>query len=172
MPKQATLPIRGMTCASCAAHVEEALKEIEGVSEASVNLATERARVAFVPERARVEDMVKAVRNAGYDVGTEKVILRIGGMTCASCVAHVEEALRSLDGVLEANVNLATERAAVEYIPGLVGMEDFRRAVADAGYEVLEMPAEREQKEEKDEAAEKMAAARLRMLVAWAFTIP
>ncbi|MGC8786889.1 MAG: heavy-metal-associated domain-containing protein, partial [Anaerolineae bacterium] len=72
MPKQATLPIRGMTCASCAAHVEEALKEIEGVSEANVNLATERARVAFSPERARVEDMVKAVRNAGYDVGTEK----------------------------------------------------------------------------------------------------
>ncbi len=86
--------------------------------------------------------MVKAVRNAGYDIGTEKMILRIGGMTCASCVAHVEEALRSLDGVLEANVNLATERATVEYIPGLVGMEDFRRAVADAGYEVLEMPAE------------------------------
>nr|MBC7245568.1 copper-translocating P-type ATPase [Chloroflexota bacterium] len=172
VPKQATLPIRGMTCASCAAHVEEALKEVEGVSEANVNLATERARVAFAPERTKTEDIVRAVRNAGYDVGTEKVILPIGGMTCASCVAHVEEALRSLDGVLEANVNLATERATVEYIPGLVGMEDFRRAVADAGYEVLEMPTEGEQKEERDEVAEKMAAARFRMLVAWAFTIP
>lgn len=172
MPKQATLPIRGMTCASCVAHVEEALKEIEGVQEANVNLATERARVAFVPEQTKIEDMVEAVRNVGYDVGTEKVILPIGGMTCAACVAHVEEALRSLDGVLEANVNLATERAAVEYIPGLVGMEDFRRAVASAGYEVLEMPAEGAEKEERDEASEKMAAARFRMEIAWAFTVP
>ncbi|MGQ9493473.1 MAG: heavy metal translocating P-type ATPase [Anaerolineae bacterium] len=172
MSKQATLPIRGMTCASCVAHVEEALKEIDGVQEANVNLATERARVAFVPEQTKIEDMVEAVRNVGYDVGTEKVILPIGGMTCAACVAHVEEALRSLDGVLEANVNLATERAAVEYIPGLVSMEDFRRAVASAGYEVLEMPAEGAEKEERDEASEKMAAARFRMEIAWAFTVP
>jgi len=172
MTKQATLPIRGMTCASCAAHVEEALKEIEGVSEASVNLATERARVAFTPEQTKVSAMVTAVRDAGYDVGTEKAILPIVGMTCASCSQHVEEALKKLDGVLQVSVNLATERAAVEYIPSLVGLDDFRRAVAEAGYEVGALPEEGVAKEEVDEAQVKMQTARYRMIVAWAFTIP
>jgi Cu+-exporting ATPase len=169
--KQMLLPIEGMTCASCASHVEKALKEIEGVSDASVNLATERASVELTAEGAGLGEMVVAVRDAGYDVGTEKVILPIGGMTCASCVAHVERALSELDGVVEASVNLATERAIVEYVPSLVGMEDFRRAVADAGYEVLETAAEAE-REEEDEAERKMAEARLRMRVAWAFTLP
>ena len=145
MSKQMTLPIRGMTCASCAAHVETALKEIEGVSDANVNLATERASVMLADQEAELGQMVAAVRDAGYDVGTEKVVLPISGMTCASCVAHVEEALRGLDGVTGASVNLATERALVEYVPGVVGMQDFRKAVADAGYEVLEAGAQAEQ---------------------------
>jgi len=171
MTKQMTLPIRGMTCASCVAHVEKALKEIEGVSEANVNLATERASVALADREVELGQMVAAVHDAGYEVGTEKVILPIGGMTCASCVAHVEEALRELDGVVSVSVNLATERALVEYVPGIVGMEDFRRAVADAGYEVLESGAE-ERQEEVDEAERKMSQARFRMRVAWAFTAP
>ncbi|HOU23878.1 MAG TPA: heavy metal translocating P-type ATPase [Anaerolineae bacterium] len=171
MAKQATLPITGMTCASCSAHVEEALKEIEGVTAANVNLATERARVMY-SEDVPVNKMVSAVRDAGYDVGTEKAVLPIVGMTCASCSAHVEEALRKLDGVLSANVNLATERATVEYIPGLVGMDEFRRAVSEAGYEVGALPLENVQKQEVDQVAEKMKAARFRMQVAWIFTIP
>ena len=171
MAKQATLPITGMTCASCSAHVEEALKEIEGVTEANVNLATERARVMY-SEDVPVNKMVSAVRDAGYDVGTEKAVLPIVGMTCASCSAHVEEALSKLDGVLSANVNLATERATVEYIPGLVGMDEFRRAVSEAGYEVGALPLENVQKQEVDQVAEKMKADRFRMQVAWIFTIP
>jgi len=170
MSKTVILPIRGMTCASCAAHVERALKEIEGVSEASVNLATERASVAVTEDRAEVTRMVSAVYDAGYEVGTEKVILPIGGMTCASCVAHVQEALKELDGVVEANVNLATERALVRYVPGLVDMDVLKQAVSNAGYEVLESVESGGQ----EEAAEvnKMAQARFRMRVAWAFTIP
>ena len=172
MTKQIILPVQGMTCASCVAHVERALKQVPGVSEANVNLATERASVQFAPEQAKIHDLVAAVREAGYDVATEKVLLPIGGMTCASCAAHVEQALNKLDGVLGANVNLATERAAVEYIPGVAGMEDFRRAVAEAGYEVLEAPAEEGEKKVLDEAEQKMLAARFRMRVAWAFTVP
>ena len=159
--KRMILPIQGMTCASCVAHVEKALKGIEGVGEANVNLATERASVTLTAEETNLSEMVVAVRDAGYDVGTEKVILPIGGMTCASCVAHVQHALSELDGVVKVNVNLATERALVEYVPGLVGMEDFRKAVADAGYEVLEAAAEVE-REGEDEAERKMAEARFR----------
>jgi len=171
MSKTMILPIRGMTCASCAAHVEKALKEIEGVSEASVNLATERANVAVAEDRAELSRMVSAVHDAGYEVGTETIVLPITGMTCASCVAHVQEALQELDGVVEANVNLATERALVRYVPGLVGMEEFKQAVFDAGYEVLEGAGTGERSEE-DEAERKMAQARFRMRVAWAFTLP
>ena len=147
------------------------MKEIEGVSEANVNLATERASVAVSEDEPGLARMVTAVRDAGYDVGTEKVILPIGGMTCASCVAHVEEALKALDGVVKVNVNLATERALVEYIPELVGMQDFRKAVADAGYEVLEGTGLAEPAR-ADEAETRMAQARFRMLAAWALTLP
>ncbi len=171
MAKQIILLVQGMTCASCVVHVEGALRSTEGVTEANVNLATERARVEFDPERTGVENLISAVRDSGYDVPTDKITLPIAGMTCASCVAHVERALQEVEGVLSASVNLATERATVEYIPGLAGLDDFRRAVAEAGYEVLPT-AEEKAEEELSREVRKMQDARRRMLLAWAFTIP
>jgi len=167
--KRLTLSIQGMTCASCVSHVEGALKSVPGAVTANVNLATERAMVQFDPERVKLADLVTAVRDVGYDVAMEKITLPIGGMTCASCVSHVERALRSVDGVVSATVNLATEKATVEYLPGVAGLADFKRAVADVGYEVLEIE---EEVEEADEEERKMAQARRRMLLAWALTIP
>jgi len=166
--KRLTLSIQGMTCASCVSHVEGALKSVPGAVTANVNLATERAMVQFDPERVKLADLVTAVRDVGYDVAMEKITLPIGGMTCASCVSHVERALRSVDGVVSATVNLATEKATVEYLPGVAGLADFKRAVADVGYEVLEIEEEVEEAEEE----RKMAQARRRMLLAWALTIP
>jgi len=170
--KRFTLPIRGMTCASCASHVEKALKELEGVGDAAVNLATERASVSVSEHGATLDAMRNAVREAGYEVGSEKVVLAIGGMTCAMCSRHVEDALQGLDGVLSASVNLASERAVVEYIPTLVGMEDFRNAIGGAGYELLEAGDRVGPDAQPDEAEAKMQAARFRMMVAWAFTLP
>jgi len=167
--KQITLPVTGMTCASCVSHVEGALKSIPGVVIANVNLATERAMVQFDPEQVKLADLVTVVRDVGYDVAVEKITLPIGGMTCASCVSHVERALWSVDGVVSATVNLATEKATVEYLPGVANLADFKRAVTDVGYEVLEIE---EEVEEADEEERKMAQARRRMLLAWAFTIP
>ncbi len=166
------LPVRGMTCASCVAHVEKALGKVEGVEEVHVNLATEKAVVAFRLDAATVGDLVEAVKETGYEVPTETVTLPIGGMTCASCVAHVEKALNKVPGVIEANVNLATEKATVTFVPGVAGLEDFKRAVAEAGYEVLEAPEEGAVEEEEDEAERKMRQARFRMRVAWLFTGP
>jgi Cu+-exporting ATPase len=160
-----------MTCASCVAHVGEALQNLAGVTQANVNLATEKASVGFDPTFVSLADMVGAVRDAGYDVATETISLPIGGMTCAACVAHVERALRELPGVLSANVNLATEKATVQYIPTVVGLADFRRAVADAGYEVLPT-AEEQAEEELSREVRKMQDARRRMLLAWLFTGP
>ncbi|MBC8264545.1 MAG: copper-translocating P-type ATPase [Anaerolineales bacterium] len=167
--KRLTLSIQGMTCASCVSHVEGALKSVPGAVTANVNLATERAMVQFNPEQVKLADLVTAVRDVGYDVAVEKMTLPIGGMTCASCVSHVEKALRSVDGVVSATVNLATEKATVEYLPGVANLADFKRAVADVGYEVLEIE---EEVEEADEEERKMAQARRRMLLAWVFTIP
>jgi len=157
-----------MTCASCVGHVERALKEVDGVAAARVNLASERATVEFVPNGTGVAALVAAVRDAGYDVPTEKLSLPIGGMTCASCVSHVERALRGVDGVLSAAVNLATERATVEFVPGLATLADLKQAIADVGYRVLEMAEEMETVEDRERAARQREyeALRLRFTVA------
>jgi Cu+-exporting ATPase len=157
--------------------VSKALGGVEGVAEANVNLATERATVEFDPELVKLETLVGAVRETGYEIPTETTTLSIGGMTCASCSAHVEKALNKVPGVTEASVNLATERATVTYVPGATGLADFKRAVAEAGYEVLERPEEEgdaaaAEAEQEDEAERKMRLARFRMWVAWAFTAP
>jgi Cu+-exporting ATPase len=159
-----------MTCASCAAHIEEALAKCPGVGSAHVNLATGRATVELGPEGS-VADLVRAVQETGYEVPTEAVVLPIGGMTCASCAAHVERALSEVSGVVTANVNLAAEKATVTFVPGVAGMDDFKKAVAEAGYEAREAPAEGVTAPVEDEAA-RMREARFRMGVAWAFTIP
>ncbi len=169
--QKVVLPIRGMTCASCVNHVSRALKKVSGVADAQVNLATEQATVTLENGDAPLPILIQAVRNAGYDVATETVTLPIGGMTCASCVNHVERALKKVPGVIEANVNLATEKATVTYIPSLASLADFKRAVAEAGYEVLEVASEAAG-EEEDEAERKMREARFNMRVAWGFTIP
>ena len=166
-----TLPITDMTCASCANTVERALKKVPGVMAASVNIATEKATVEFGDGTVSLADLVQAVRDAGYGVRTETITLPIGGMTCASCANTVERALKKLNGVLTAHVNIATEKATVEYVPGVVGLEDFRRAVDDVGYQVLTLE-EAEESEEIDEDERKMRLARRRMQLAWLFTIP
>ena len=134
--RQLNLPIEGMTCASCVAHVEGALKDVPGVSSVNVNLTTEKANLELGNGDVSPQELVKAVDEAGYAIPVEKFDLNIGGMTCASCVGHVGEALKAVPGVVSANVNLATEKASVEYIRGLVTLEAIREAVEDVGYSV------------------------------------
>jgi Cu+-exporting ATPase len=100
------LPITGMTCASCVARNERALRKLDGVSAANVNFATEKATVTFDPDLISAEELVHSVEAAGYGVVTAHETLPILGMTCASCVARVERALRKPPGVLHADVNL------------------------------------------------------------------
>ena len=133
---QITLPITGMTCAACVVHVSDALEEVGGVERASVNLATEKASLELRSEGIELSTLTRAVEDAGYGIGTRKTTLAIGGMTCAACVVHVENALGGADGVVSARVNLATERASVEYVPGVAGISDLRESVEDAGYSV------------------------------------
>ncbi len=168
--RELSLPVQGMTCASCVMHVENALKEVPGVQQVAVNLATERATVVYDPEKTGLPALVQAVQYSGYDIPQETIVLPIAGMTCASCVMHVENALNDVPGVLKAAVNLATERATVTYIPGAVERGRLIEAVRYAGYDVVDLEALA--KREEDEEERKMRLARRRMWIAWAFTIP
>ncbi len=126
-----SLPIAGMTCASCVGRVEAALSKVPGVGSVAVNLATERADI--VPEGLVDRTaLVQAIENAGYDVPVSTTELAIEGMTCASCVGRVERALRAVPGVSEATVNLATERATVR---GYASADALEQAIDKAGYD-------------------------------------
>ncbi|WP_313534147.1 heavy metal translocating P-type ATPase [Haematobacter sp.] len=125
------LPIEGMTCASCVGRVERALQAVPGVSQAHVNLATEKAEVRF-SNPVTYDLLVRTVENIGYGVPLANTELSIEGMTCASCVGRVERALAGVKGVRFAHVNLATERATVE---GTASPEDLVKAVENAGYD-------------------------------------
>ena len=140
--EKAELPVSGMTCATCAVTIEKSLKGVEGVEKAEVNLGLERVVVEYDPKKAGLADLRKAVEEAGYQVVPEHAILRIGGMTCATCVETNEAALRALPGVLEASVNLGAEKAYVTYIPSRTTLADMRRAIEDAGYQYLGVEGE------------------------------
>ncbi len=132
------LPVTGMSCASCAAHIQEGLSELDGVSNASVNFAAEKATVLYDKSRVTVDNFVSLVKDLGYGVSVSKIILPVKGMSCASCVEAVQRTLSSLDGVISASVNFATEQATIEYFPAQVGVRDFRKAIKEAGYDIVE----------------------------------
>ncbi len=138
MPQEVRFGVQGMTCAACVARVERTLKKQPGVLEASVNLATEQASVTLDPEQADLPALLEAVREAGYTPVVERVELQVGGMTCASCVARVERTLKKQPGVLEASVNLATEKATVVFLPEMVRLPRIKAQIEEAGYTVLE----------------------------------
>ena len=122
--------IQGMTCASCATRVEKVLKQLPGVTDAAVNLATETATISGATDTASVQ---RAIEKAGFSMATESITLDISGMTCASCSARVEKALGKVPGVLEASVNLATEQATIQVAQG-TALAELIAAVERAGY--------------------------------------
>ncbi|WP_197047191.1 heavy metal translocating P-type ATPase [Paucibacter sp. KBW04] len=131
-PSPWTLPIAGMTCASCASRVEKALKALPGVRSAQVNLATETASVEGAPELI-LAALQASVKKAGYSLREKIWQLQVGGMTCASCVGRVEKALMKVPGVLEAEVNLATETATLRALAS-VELDQLLGAILKAGY--------------------------------------
>ncbi|NLP43160.1 MAG: copper-translocating P-type ATPase [Peptococcaceae bacterium] len=149
-----TFTIEGMTCAACAKAVERATRKLEGVTEATINFATEKLTIDFEEDKVSVEDIQAAVAKAGYKAITESSskTLKIEGMTCAACAKAVERAARKLDGVIEANVNLATERLTINYESSKVRISDIKKAIEKAGYKAQdeEIVVDRDQ-EKKDQ---------------------
>lgn len=163
------LPIEGMHCASCVGRVESALRQIAGVSEASVNLATETATI-HTSSPVEQSALVHAVEQAGFSVPATGIELTVGGLTCAGCVGRVERALRAVPGVTEANVNLATERASIH---GTAPAEILVAAVIEAGYRAS--PVDSSGAEAEGQATKKtLEQAQLKrdLLIAAALTLP
>jgi Cu+-exporting ATPase len=126
MPAQTIhIPIQGMTCANCSATVERAVKKLAGVDDVRVNFASEQAAVSFDPKALTLPLIVRQIQEAGYSVPTARVELTLSGMTCANCSATIERTLnKKVPGVVQAAVNLASERASVEYVPQTVSVDD------------------------------------------------
>jgi P-type Cu+ transporter len=167
--KEWRFPVEGMTCASCVARVEKALAATPGVQQASVNFATEEASVKAGSE-VSLNTLKAAVEKAGYAVGEQSLRLKIGDMTCASCVSRVEKALKQVPGVLSAEVNLATETAEVHFVGGATSLPQLIAAVDKAGYQASAPQAE--QSDARAGAAQKTSATWWPVALAAALSAP
>ncbi len=160
-----------MTCANCVATVERGLKKQSGVQAAVVNLSSERATVTFDPSATGLPDLVARVERAGYGIATGEADLVIKRLADDNDARRLEKALTKLDGVLEASVSLATERARVKYIPTMVSQSEIRLAVSRSGFEAMEMGGAAEDVEAKARQAE-IAHQRRLLIIGLIFTVP
>jgi len=170
--KKAELKITGMHCATCAINIEESLSKLKDVSQAQVNLGTDSARVEFDPEKVKLSDLEKAVKDAGYDVINRQAMIKVGGMVCATCVETIEAALRALPGVAAANVNLGTEKAYVTYNESITSLADMKKAIEDAGYQYLGLAEELTEEQEQKIRAKDLHEKFLRFTIGFAVSIP
>lgn len=164
-----TLPIEGMHCASCALTIEKGLQKLQGVQQASVNFAAEKAYVNYDPIIVNIADFEETVNKAGYRIVSKKINLKIGGMSCTSCAASIERALTRAEGVKSAQVNFAAELATVEFDPTVINERGLKAVIEGTGYQVIE---QRTEVAEEEEDLQKVAAARRRMWFAWGLTAP
>ena len=169
--KKITFSVEGMTCASCSQAVENTLADTAGISEASVNINTEKATISYNPESISFVDLEGIVEKSGYNVEKRKIELPISGMTCSSCAQAIEKNIAKLDGVIRVNINFATEKGTVEFMPDLVGKKEMIKAIEDAGYQLKEEEMS-EDDGDIDQEEKKYEQARKKVIAAFALTIP
>ncbi|MCB2178935.1 heavy metal translocating P-type ATPase [bacterium] len=169
--KQISIPVTGMTCANCVSAVERNIKKVNGVQVANVNLTTERAAVEYDPAMATLGEMIGRIERAGYGIATGEADLIVHRMSDDSDARRLEKRLNEMDGVLEATVTFASERARVRYVPTLISQVDLRQAIAAAGFEAIELGGQAEDAERL--ARQKEIANQKRLLITGLiFTIP
>ena len=168
-----TVPVTGMTCANCAMNIARGLNKLTGVSEAQVNFAAEQASITFDDKAATPADIIAQVKKLGFDVPTAHIDIPITGMTCANCAMNVERVLgKKTPGVLHAAVNFAAERAAVDYLPSVVTVEEMAAAVEKAGFGAI-LPSTDEPEDVEAEARRQEIAGQTRkFLIGVVFTLP
>jgi len=169
--KHLTLPILGMTCANCVATVERNLKKVEGVDTANVNLSSERAAVSYDPNKASLGDFISFIERAGYEVAMGEASLGIKNLADNADTIRLEKALNETEGVIEASVNLATEKALIRYVPTVISQNELRRTIRSAGFEIREADLQMEDAEAKARKKE-VAEQRRLLIVGLIFTVP
>ncbi|MGB9936174.1 MAG: heavy metal translocating P-type ATPase [Methanobacterium sp.] len=170
--KKAEIKVSGMSCAMCSMAIEKSLKEVEGVTDAQVNLGTEKAAIEYDSGKVKLSELENAIEEAGYNVVNEKVVLKIGGMTCAMCVKAIEDGLGRLDGISNVNVNLSSEKAHITYNPRMVTVEDMKNTIEDIGYQYLGIEGEIAQDLEEKARIRDLKNKRNRMIVGFGVSIP
>jgi Cu+-exporting ATPase len=163
-----------MTCANCALNIERNLKKLQGVEDTNVNFASEQASVSFDPHKIHIDDLIKKIEDAGYGIAAAKVELPITGMTCANCAMNIERTLnKKVPGVVQASVNFASERAAVQYLANLTSVEEIIAAIRQADYDAIppEETGEAEDIEQRARRAE-IAEQTRKFIVGLLFTLP
>ena len=176
--KQITLPVMGMTCANCVASVERNTKKVDGVAAATVNYASEKVTFTYNPAlvkpQAVTADVIARIQRAGYEVPVAETELSLLGMTCTNCANTIERRLNKVDGVLEATVNYANEKATVKYAAGAVTRPELVAAVRKAGYDVVETSADSNEPEDAEANARQaeISHQKKRLIVGLIFTIP
>ncbi len=136
---KASIGVEGMTCAACSARIENALAKMDGVKSASVNLTARKATVEYATDKVGLGDIEHTIEELGYDVVHETLTLGIEGMTCAACAARIENALSNVEGVYQANVNLALKRGTIEYNPSRLNKHEIFKIIRDTGYTPVEL---------------------------------
>jgi len=169
--QQVILPITGMTCANCVATIERSLKKESGVQYSSVNLSNERATVEFDPAVASISKLVNRIERAGYGIASGEADLVIKRLSDNNDARRLEKNLSALQGVLEAQVNIATEHARVKYVPTIISQVEIRHAVALAGFEAVETGGDAEDVEGNARQAETRQQKRL-LIIGLVFSIP
>jgi len=159
-----SIRIGGMGCAACAAKIEEALRRIEGVHGAAVNLVEGKVSVEYDPEKVKLKEIEAAVEDAGYRVLNDRITLRIGGMSCAMCARKIESELKGIEGISSATVNLAAERAYISYNPSLTSPGRFREVIEGLGYHVLDS--------DEDKLEEDLSPRKRRIIAGFGVSIP
>ncbi|WP_439028634.1 heavy metal translocating P-type ATPase [Haloarchaeobius sp. DT45] len=167
------LEISGMSCANCSSTVQDAVSSLDGVTEASVNFATDEGSVTYDSGEVSLAAVFDAIRDAGYEPVSETTTVGITDMSCANCAETIDDALERAPGIVRADVNFATDEASIEYVPGAVSRRDLYQAIEDAGY----TPVRDEEGESEDEARESARDAEIRTqkrltLVGAAFAAP
>ncbi len=170
--KSITLPVTGMTCANCVTAVERSVKKLDGVQEATVNLASERVTLVYDDRLVKPAAVIERIRKAGYDVPEQVLELPITGMTCANCALTVDRALKKVPGVLETDVNFATERARVTLAAG-VSRDALVEAIEKAGYGVVQADTDDALEDAEQVAREaEIRHQERRLLVGVVFSLP
>ena len=164
MSRTTRLEIQGLSCATCVGNVEEALLDLDGVSEASANFAADEGSVTYDPAVVSLSDIYTAIENAGYEPRRERRTIEVGGMSCSSCSAAVTEAVEPIPGVIDSTVNFASDEATVAYNPVDTELEAIYDAIESAGYEPVRPTVD-------DEADDRESVAHREMKKQWKLVV-